>query len=338
MKIKAPEKPAAKSNEAAKPPVNKRRHPNAMPTSLDRNPIGMSPERRALYEEAQQHVESGDVTPPTESEEAGPETAETTPEEVVADVPPEEEKPKGAEAKPEEEAEASKPDEVPADKHTTVPYAALHEARQELKEVKAQMKEALETAQKQLQIVIQENERLRKAKEETTTTTEEEVPIDNLEGYVKDLGKKLKATQDELNRLKENDLEEKQRGAATKLNQAIELAANELKAEGYPGFEKFRDQVAAAIERRAKGDDAKIRALDNIEGWKEVYKEDVYPEIAGIFGAVKKDTKKAEKEELKGKANLAGNPGSAPKKPEDEPKKPWGLGTYFEMRQKNKPS
>ena len=46
----------------------------------------------------------------------------------------------------------------------------------------------------------------------------------------------------------------------------------------------------------------------------------------------------AGKEELKEKANLVSGPGKQPSKVEEEPKKPWGLGDYFEMRQKGKPS
>lgn len=348
MKLKTPEKPmrkpeASKPKGEAMPPDNPRRHPDAMPTSLSANPIGMSPERRALYEEAQEHVESGEVTPPIESEEAGPETAETSPEEEVTEPSPEEKETQGEESSPEKtETETEPIEEAPADKkHTTVSHAALHEAREELKEAKAKMREVLEvadTAQKQLQIVIAENERLRKTSEQPLPEDKPDEPIDDIEKYIKGVAAKSKALEAKLEKLERDRLEEKESDGARKFGQAIKHVADELKAEGYPGFEKFRNQVAAKIEELANGNKAKLTELDNPVGWAEVYKEHVYPEIAGVFGVVKKASKKSEKEELKGKANLVGSPGSAPKKTEDEPKKPWGLGSYFEMRQKNKPS
>lgn len=350
MKLKTPSKPSSNGKPApaapkgeAMHPTNEKRHPGSMPTSIAAAPIGMSDERKSVYEAYNEGVASGELTPPPSSDEEpnpGPETTETSTETEVTEVAPE---------------EATKAEETPSDvveeeappsedtKHTTVPHAALHEERENHKETKAKLKELMDAsrqASNELQVLMEENERLKKGTATETKKDEpaDDAPIDDIEKEIRTLRVGIREANARNKRLENILLEDKQSEAETKFNRAVGMVAEELQKEGFPGFDKFRHLVAEKIEKRAKGDPLKVRALDNPVGWAEVYRSEVYPEIAGVFGVKVKEAKKEEKETLKGKANLITVPGKAPVKPAAEEKKPWGLTDYFKMRQEKRPS
>lgn len=339
MVLKLKEAPGKATKKAEPmPPHNPKRHKGSMPTSLGAAPIGMSEDRKSLYQEANEFTEKADETPAPEGDKPETEPTETTPEEVVTDTPSE---------KGDTKEETPAPEETPpedGEKHTTVPHAALHEERKLHKDTKAKLNDALEIArraQQQLDIMVQENARLRDApvkKADEAPPVDEKAPIDDIEGYIRTMDKRIKSVEEENKRLKMSRMEELEDTRASKFTQAVDLVSNELKDQGYPGFNKFRHLVAERIEKEAAGDKNKLAALDNPESWAEIYRDKVYPEVAGIFGVKAKEAKKGEKEELKGKANLVGSPGKSPTKSEDEPKKPWGLTDYFDMRQKNRPT
>lgn len=341
MKIKEPTKVSEKfSKDESMPVENSRRHPTSMPTSLAANPIGMSEERKALYAELNKANE--ELPPTQESEEdtsSGLENPDTPPEEGATETPP-------VEGEPTEEEVHSEEGDTQQEKHTMVPHAALHKEREEHKETKGKIKElvtATQQLQRQLQVLMDENARLRGTDPkpeaiEKDPTLDIDGPIDDIEGTIRSLAKEIKAVKAENSRFKEERLEELYTQKSRKMDEAVKLVENELIEEGYPGFSMFRAQVASKIEELGEGDKTKLAALDNPAGWQDVYKKHVYPEYAKLFGVKAKETKQAEKEELKGRANLVGSSGKAPVKPEEKPAKPWGLGDYFNMRMDRRPT
>lgn len=338
-------KPKATPKPESKAPDNPRRHPDSMPTSLAANPVGMSEERKSLYREYTEGVDSGEITPPPEGEEKvpGSEISDTPPEEGATETssdneeqerkPEEELEPKGEETTEEESPETKK-----EDKHTMVPHAALHEERQEHKETKAKLNKAvelIEQTQKQLTMLMEENKKLRSDEQ---PEKKDDGPIDDIEKYVRDLKDEVQQVKLENKKLREERVEELTSQSESKRQAIVNSVAEDLKGDGYPGFEEFLGKVAEHIEMTARGNPTKMAAMDNPEGWKKVYKESVFPKVASIFGVKAKEVKRSEKEELKGKANLVGKGGQPPVKKEDEPKKPWDLGDYYKMRQEKRPS
>jgi hypothetical protein len=358
MKLKPPAaKPGnsgSKEKSEPKLPDNPKRHPGSMPTSVEAHPIGMSDERKALYGEANEFNATNEETPPPESDQQPPkaedeETTETPPEEGDTEASTEKEAPEKSESSedaenpPEgqedgesEDGRSSEEDE--GKKHTMVPHAALHEERQSHKETKAKLQEALELAkesQSQLKVAIEEIQRL---KEIPKPDKEEDAdrPIDDMETYIKGLKKRLDDAEERERRREERSIDEKERSRAEKMQRAISLVDQELSEQGIPGFSQFHQLVATRIEQKAKGDQKILLQFDNPEGWAEIYKKEVYPEVSKVFKNANKETKKSEKEDLKSKANLSGSNGKPPPKPAESQKKPWGLSDYFDVRSKSR--
>ena len=60
-------------------------------------------------------------------------------------------------------------------------------------------------------------------------------------------------------------------------------------------------------------DGRKVLALDNPEGWKEIYREHIYPKVRNVFDSKDKADLIKERKERKGRAALSGSSGGKPK-------------------------
>lgn len=349
MKLKPTAKPVKSPRKSVEvenlPPDPERRHPGSMPTSLAANPLGMSEDRKSLYQEANEFHTNGDVTPSPESEEGsetpGVETPATSPEEEATETSPEEEETQEeiSEARKGEELEESTLEaEGEERKGTMVPHAALHEERESHKETKAKLSEALELvkeAQAQLKVYGEEVSRLKELPKPEPEPKEDE-PIVDMEAYVRGLGKRVNDLVGVIHRSEEQRADEAESRRVEKMRAAIALVDKELSDQGLPGFEKFSGLVAEKVEQKCKGDRKLLLRWDNPEGWAEVYRTEVYPEMAGVLKIGAKEEKKQTKEELKGKANMSSQNGKPPAKPNAAPKKEWGLTDYFDHRSKQR--
>lgn len=366
MKLKTPSRPVSKASPskgkpsaqpkvAPQPPNNERRNPGSMPTSLAASPLGMSDERKAVYEEANRfNAENGEGTPSPESEEKPPkaeelENAEASPEEEASETSPEEEEtketPEQEEAKRGEELEQENPElegEEDASeeehKHTMVPHAALHEERKSHKETKVQLKEAMELVQEakaQLKVAIDEIGRLKEApKPEPEASTEE--PIDDIEAYSKRLSKRIDDLAEDNRKLREQRAGEAEQRQVEKMGKAVALVDSELMAQGLPGFTKFQALVATRIAKKCNRDPKLLMRWDNPEGWAEIYRTEVYPEMAGVFKMRTKEERIKDKEAMKENANMVSKNGKIPINKEEAKPKSWGLNDYLTHRQKQK--
>lgn len=215
-----------------------------------------------------------------------------------------------------------------------VPLEALHESREKLK-----------AKEKELNDLKEQNQVLLKDLRELMTkpsAASEEPPV------VTDYDKKLFELEKELKELREKDKQRETQTAEEKQKQAIQQAQQEFKqtvdsldksleAEGFAGLKKFLPLVTAELFRIAETEGKEVATkMDNPEGWKQIFKDIVHPEITG-FGKIKSaDEKVKEKEALKEGASLlmpAGNPPAPPAPKEDD----WSYEKYLEERNKRSP-
>lgn len=231
---------------------------------------------------------------PTEEKEY----TETTPEEEETATPAESEE--TLEAEPEVQADEK-----------TVPLGALHEERERRKALQKDV-EDLRTKFNQL---MDDNQKLMEKKPDT-----QEVGLtDDLTDYEDPVVKKLYQQVKALTEFKDKTVAEMQVNAsdseAKQVETDINTADRELKEEGYPGFSIAREMVK---EKLRKLPDTELRELDNLEGWKKIYREECWPDIKKTFVPVETSDNTEKKIALKEKAGLVAGPGKKPPDPKSE--------------------
>lgn len=234
---------------------------------------------------------------------------------------------------PEPETKKEEVKEVTKTEDKTVPLGALHEERQKRKELQAEVVEL----KQQVKNMLTE----RKGKEEY-----EEEYIEDYDAELIKLKKQNQTLKAEVDSIKAKDtqseVEKKQTAFLNKVNKVHE----ELQLEGFDGFEKctpmIRQYIHSLIMQEPDSQEyiegRKLLDVDTPEGWKKIYKEEIYPSIKEIINQKKTEELIDERIERKKKAALSGSSGGKPvqKKKEDindlspeEMKK-----RYIQMRQK----
>ncbi|MBQ09756.1 MAG: hypothetical protein CMD96_08200 [Gammaproteobacteria bacterium] len=289
-----------------------------MPKKKEAAPTEVSSEKEAeVVEEAKTETPdvSGDTDNLSEREKmyarhAETERAETTEEskeDEKSEEVKEEDKPKTEEFKKEEEA----PKETKQEEKT-VPLPALHEERSKRKEAQAKvidlesrLKEALE------------------AKKEKSDSNDEEY-IEDYDVALKKERQRGDALEARLKVIEDGNAQSTAEKNQAVVNQKAKKVHDELKDEGFDGFEAFTPQVKQHIydlilqqpDAQEYLDGKKVLDVDNPEGWKNIYKEHIYPKIRQVFDTKDKKDLLKERNERKLKAGLSGNSGGKPKMPE----------------------
>lgn len=255
-----------------------------------------------------------------------------TTEETPGEVETEEETEEDPADPPEEEVPAEPAPEEAEKKEKTVSHGAFHAEREKRKGFQKEVTEL----KAQMDVMIKDNQALMQGKEEANIDdaeiTDYDVSIKSLMKQNQELSKKIINLESKDTARTESEADRTEREQSERLNNDIATVDKELAAEGIPGFDALQIEVGHELKRLIAEDPANER-LRTPNGWKEVYKDHVYPKYKKIFVGQEKtdilDEKKAKKE----KANLASGgakPASDKKKKDDD----WDVSDYMKNRKK----
>jgi hypothetical protein len=253
----------------------------------------------------------------------------------------EEEKPEGEPEKKEEELKEKskeKSEEKTKTEDKTVPLGALHEERQKRKESQAKVVE-LEQQVKELAQQVKS-----KPKEEG-----EEEYIEDYDAELIKLRKDNESLRKKVDGIEAKGTQSEAEKAQTAFLAKVDKVGKELTEEGFNGFSDctpmLRQHIQNLISKEPDPQEyiagRKLLDIDNPEGWKKIYKEEIYPSIEKIINQKKSEDIIDERIARKKKAALSGNSGGKPvqtKKKDDVnelSQKEMHEG-YMQMRLKNK--
>lgn len=261
-------------------------------------------ERDAMYanfEESQSQPVPEDTGSSPEEEELGTkeEESEQSPEEDTEHAPEE------AEGEDKEDTE-----EKPGDKEErTVPYGALKEERTKRQALQGQVTEL----ESQVRTLIEDNKTFMEQgkKAETDQSNLESLLEDgDFDGALKESLKETTELKKRFDRLEKHDQErtdgdkvKEQSRTNERIENRIKTIDSELEKEGFPGFDMFVDKMNAELDRMIQDDSDNV-SLNNDEGFKKIYKENVYPKIKSLFVKQDREDTMDSKRKLKEKANL----------------------------------
>jgi hypothetical protein len=236
-----------------------------------------------------------------------------------AEVPPTED-PKEPEIKAEAEKKEPEKAELVKEEITEekkVPLGALHEEREKRKALSSEVKEL----KGNLAQLIEDNKKLM----ELMSTKESDEPITDYEKELVNLKKQNKVLSEKLSMIERGQVQEKQKTEADKLTELVKKTDSELATEGFEGFDDFVPQVIKAMNEEEIPMEERTPAT-----WKRVYREMVFPKYIGKYKVTTKESRKAEKEDLKKDAGLVKSPGRTETKPKEED----DYISYMKMREK----
>ena len=249
-------------------------------------------DRAKLYEEANK---VNYPEPEVKAEEPKPEQTPVEPE-------------KKAETPPEPSKEEPKKEEPAPKKEKTVPYEALSAERIKRKAEAEERKKAEERA-RQLEDQLR---KITESQQQPEFQTEEAKQL-----Y--DMGLKLKAIETLESERQKKDIADNQRRAQERIKENLSLTDSELSKEGYPGFKHSIGSVHEYLRQMVEqGQEEEALALDNPTGWKRIYRENIYPEIAPAILEAEKRRIVKDKVELKKEAGLVTVPGKSEPKPKSD--------------------
>lgn len=279
-------------------------------------------------EEASGDDETADISTETETTDdipAGEEESTETSTEIEAAVAPAEE------GETDEETPATEQDD-----EKTVPHGAFHEEREKRKALQGEVNDL----QLKLNQLMKDNLELmdmvrsgQKPATEDADTSDDMSFDDFTDPNVKALAKEVR----ELRQFKEQFVKDNESNAQQQMLDRIEndkkTVDSELDKEGFPGFYIAQEAVKDVLRKMTPEE---LQRNDNPEGWKEIYKEQVWPDVQKKFGIVKKVANTEQKTELKKKAGLVDTPGKpikeAPGKDEDKKTEKESYDDYLRMR------
>lgn len=261
-------------------------------------------ERTSIYAdfETEQSKETGILAPEKKAEEAKEEPKSETEPAPVKKAEQTEVKPETGEEKEEKQEKY-------------VPLEALHEEREKRKQEKI----AREVAEEKIRFLESQLSAPKEEEflDETETLKRRVAMLEERDNQRKQL--------EELNRVKDQQ---------QSLKDIVKTVDKELTDEGYPGFEYCTSKVTEELQRMVEEDENNAAFL-NPTGWKNVFKEKIFPNLRDSIAKTIKNTDVADKIKLKEGAGLASH-GSPPKpKGEEKIKTPDELSEdYMEMRKK----
>lgn len=227
------------------------------------------------------------------------------------------------------EIEAAK-GEKPLSEKKMVPYDALHEERERRKALQQEVEE----------LKYRFNQALPSEKVEVATMEgfDNEGNVTDYEVAMKAILKENLKIKRELDTVKskstvfesnyQNTIKQE---AEAKLAKRVETTTRELAEEGFPGFSEFVPLMSAELNKLITEDRDNVK-FDSEAGWKQIYKERIFPKITNSIGEHLKKDSFEQKKVLKEKANLATKPGTQPSKQVKEEE--WTKDDYIKMRQR----
>ena len=228
------------------------------------------------------------------------------------------------------EAKPAKEEEKPLSEKKMVPYDALHEERERRKALQMEVEELkyrFNQAPKQEKVEVATMEGF----DSEGNVTDYEVAMKAILKENMNIKRELDTVKSKSTVFESNYQNTVKLDAEAKLAKRVETTTKELSEEGFPGFSEFVPLMSAELNKLIAEDRDNVK-FDNEAGWKQIYKEKIFPKITNSIGEhIKKDSFELKKA-LKEKANLATKPGAQPSKPiKDEE---WTKGDYMKMRQR----
>ena len=291
---------------------------------------GIGADRGGMYERYLQS--QGQEPPQKDVKAAGENDKPSEKDEKKAEQPPE--KADSGEEPPAEKAEeeGEKPAEKAPKKDKLVPYASLKEERVKRQELGKQVSE-LSSKVEQL---MSDNIRLMSMLKDGKVP-----PSDPPEG-VGEYDEEIRRLKNQIKTLENRDASRNEEKLQAEIKayyddgiKKMEVVNADLEKEGFPGFLKFEHLVGQYFGKLKEDDPDEFEAMYNPEGWKQVYKEHIFPEIATMLGIQKKEAKKGEKVDAKQKAQLGGSPGTPPPGKNEGGSEGTAFDQYLEMRRKS---
>ena len=290
-----------------------------------------------LAEDSTETEETTDAS--TEDEATDPTTDETvdgdtdTEEKEVTDDPAET---KDYESEDDDDSEAKaagddakdSDDDAGDDKQKMVPHGLFHEEREKRKFLQGQVQDL----QTKLDQVLQDYKRLVTKEEDTHDEDDvDEFGVRTTDPKIKQLEREIAELREFKKQFTEKQQNEQKVEQDQKHAENVKMINERLEKEGMPGFIFATDAVGRAI--RAKiAEDPSNRWLFSPEGWYKVYKEVVYPEMAGLFTEQDKTDLLEKKKGLKSKQKIATKHGTKPTPKDDESGKKWTFKDYMDLR------
>ncbi len=197
--------------------------------------------------------------------------------------------------------------------------SALKEEREKRRQIKSDYEAKLAEKERQLNEIIQS---LKSPDvEETETIGDQETELRKLKSKINEIDKWRQTAAEKL--------EEDERTKSYKeLMLRIDSTNAALEKDGYPGFTKFKSLISEELNKLPEDERSE---MDNEEGWKEIYKETVFPAIRPIFQSVTKAERDKQKIADKQKFGMLGeSKGEQPIKKEEN----WTMDDYLAHRRK----
>tara|TARA_R100000750_G_scaffold5656_1_gene4309 strand:+ start:2605 stop:3543 length:939 start_codon:yes stop_codon:yes gene_type:complete len=276
--------------------------------------------------------ESGDAGEPSVREKMYAEYAKSQ----EVEEPVEEKQPEETPGEPEAKQDKKEVKEDTKTEDKTVPLGALHEERQKRKELQAEV----------VELKNQVKDMLNKERQIDPEEAGDEEYIEDYDAELIKLKKQNEALTAEVDSIKAKDTQSEAEKAQTAFLTKVNKVHEELKTEGFDGFEEctpmIRQHIHGLIMQEPDPQEyiegRKLLDVDTPEGWKKIYKEEIYPSIKAIINQKKTEELMDERIERKKKAALSGNSGGRPvqsKKDNINDLSPDEMNKrYMEMRQK----
>jgi len=259
-------------------------------------------ERDAMYEEAARVMGQE----PNKPEDEKPEDKKEDPKPDAANPPADQSG--GAES---DTSGDEKPDDKEKDEKL-VPLPALKEERERRKRLQEEMREL----RRQQEMLMTDNQKLMEVLKAGSKPDDDIPSYSDPDDIVKEviaLRKKVDDQAKTINEFKGSYDADKSQKMAHDYEAMAKKAADELSAEGYPGFLDLTEAVGRDL--KTAYEDTEDQSVFTPEGWKRIYKSTTYPRIFGTVIKTAVDRAKAEKvdgkKKLKEKANMSGSPGKA---------------------------
>lgn len=228
------------------------------------------------------------------------------------------------------EATAVKVDEKPLSEKKMVPYDALHEERERRKALQMEVEELkyrFNQSQPQEKVEVAPMEGF----DTEGNVTDYEVAMKAILKENLNIKRELDTVKSKSTVFESNYQNTIKQEAEAKLAKRVENTTRELVEEGFPGFAEFVPLMSAELNKLIAEDRDNVK-FDNEAGWKQIYKERIFPKITNSIGEHLKKDSFEQKKALKEKANLATKPGAQPSKQVKDEE--WTKGDYMKMRQR----
>jgi len=226
-----------------------------------------------------------------------------------------------------EESDQVKGDSDDDQDQKMVPLAALHEERKRRQEQASEIKsreERIETLESRVEQLLNDNNKLL---DRLTTRDDDgdsgEYDNDELDEHDRAVLKDLKELKEYKQKAEAERARQQQEETRTKFQKNVKKVSDELAEEGYLGFEDFGVPLVAdrlRVKIAELGEKKALEKYDNLDGWKVLYKEEVWPNVSKKLriSLVKNEEDNEEKIRKKKGARLPNKPNAPRTTPKDD--------------------